>query len=185
MRMKQALDRQAGLIAEIAEVLIRAFRSGNKVILFGNGGSAADAQHLAAELVGKYYLRRPGLPAIALGANVCSLTAIGNDFSFDKVFVLQLAALARPGDVAVGISTSGRSRNVLAALRVARHRGLVTVGLCGAASDRMRPLVDICLSVPSRDTPRVQETHILAGHIVCELVEHELFGQGRQLEVKR
>ncbi len=172
---KQALSDQAASLAHVAEVLVRAYRQGNKMILFGNGGSAADAQHIAAELVGRFYLERPSLAAEALTVNTSSLTAISNDYDFDTVFARQIEALGRPGDVAVGISTSGKSENVVRALHVARERGMLTIGLTGQDGGRLEKIVDYCICVPSRDTARIQEGHILVGHILCEIVEKELF----------
>ena len=171
------------IIAKIAEVIIEAYRKGKKVILFGNGGSAADAQHIAAELVGKYYLERAPLPAIALTVNTSSLTAIGNDYSFAQVFVKQLEALGEAGDVAIGISTSGNSENVLEALRAAKEKGLITIGFTGKKGGRLKDAVDYCLHIPSDDTPRIQEGHITVGHIICEIVERELFGYDEKREV--
>jgi D-sedoheptulose 7-phosphate isomerase len=173
--VKRRLLRQSDLIARIAEAIVSAYRAGNKVILFGNGGSAADALHIAAELLGKYYLKRPSLPAIALSSNPCSLTAISNDFSFRQVFSLQLEAIGQSGDVAVGISTSGTSPNVLQALKVARRKGLVSVAFTGANVRKMKPLSDYCLAIASQDAARIQEAHILAGHVICEIVERTLF----------
>jgi len=171
------------IIAKIAEVIIEAYRKGKKVILFGNGGSAADAQHIAAELVGKYYLERAPLPAIALTVNTSSLTAIGNDYSFAQVFVKQLEALGEAGDVAIGISTSGNSENVLKALKAAKEKGLITIGFTGKKGGKLKDLVDYCLHIPSDDTPRIQEGHITVGHIICEIVERELFGPDEKKEV--
>ena len=171
------------IIAKIAEVIIQAYRKGKKVILFGNGGSAADAQHIAAELVGKYYLERAPLPAIALTVNTSSLTAIGNDYSFAQVFAKQLEALGEAGDVAIGISTSGNSENVLEALRVAKTKGLITIGFTGEEGGKLKDVVDYCLHIPSNDTPRIQEGHITVGHIICEIVERELFGPDEKREV--
>jgi len=171
------------IIAKIAEVIIQAYRKGKKVILFGNGGSASDAQHIAAELVGKYYLERAPLPAIALTVNTSSLTAIGNDYSFAQVFVKQLEALGEAGDVAIGISTSGNSENVLKALKAAKEKGLITIGFTGKKGGRLKDLVDYCLHIPSDDTPRIQEGHITVGHIICEIVERELFGPDEKKEV--
>jgi len=171
------------IIAKIAEVIIEAYRKGKKVILFGNGGSAADAQHIAAELVGKYYLERAPLPAIALTVNTSSLTAIGNDYSFAQVFVKQLEALGEAGDVAIGISTSGNSENVLKALKAAKEKGLITIGFTGKKGGKLKDLVDYCLHIPSDDTPRIQEGHITVGHIICEIVERELFGPDEKREV--
>lgn len=163
------------LISTIAEVIIKAYQDGKKVLLFGNGGSAADAQHIAAELVGKYYLNREPLPAIALTVNTSSLTAIGNDYSFNVVFAKQLEALGQEGDIAIGISTSGDSENVIQALKAAKERGLITIGFTGKDGGRLKDIVDYCLRIPSNDTPRIQEGHITIGHIVCEIVEGELF----------
>ena len=156
---------------------IAALRGGHRLFLFGNGGSAADAQHIASELVGRYKLERGGLPAYALTANTSSLTAIGNDYSFDVVFARQLEALGSSGDVAVGISTSGNSRNVLLAIEAAKNKGLVSVGLTGRGGGQLKGLVDRCICVPSEETPRVQEAHILIGHLLCEMIETELFGE--------
>ena len=171
------------IIAKIAEVIIQTYRKGKKVILFGNGGSAADAQHIAAELVGKYYLERAPLPAIALTVNTSSLTAIGNDYSFAQVFAKQLEALGEAGDVAIGISTSGNSGNVLEALKAAKEKGLITIGFTGKKGGRLKDVVDYCLHIPSDDTPRIQEGHITVGHIICEIVERELFGSDEKREV--
>ncbi len=174
--VKQGLLRHAALCAEVAERIIQAFRDGHKVLLFGNGGSAADAQHIAAEFVGRYYLDRPALPAQALTVNTSSLTAIGNDYDFDQVFARQIEAFGQPGDVAIGISTSGNSRNVIAALRAAKRRDMVTIGMTGESGGQLKAEVEYCICVPSADTPRIQEGHILVGHIVSELVEQAIFG---------
>lgn len=171
-----------GLIDLIAELVIKAYQNGKKVILFGNGGSAADAQHIAAELVGKYYLDRDPLPALALTVNTSSLTAIGNDYSFGIVFAKQVKALGQEGDVAIGISTSGNSENVNQALRMAKQNGLITIGFTGRDGGKLKDVVDHCLCVPSDDTPRIQEGHITVGHIICEIVERELFGSHEKRE---
>ncbi|MCX6000365.1 MAG: D-sedoheptulose 7-phosphate isomerase [Chloroflexi bacterium] len=173
--LKRALLDQTDIILQIANQLVEAFRRGNKVLLFGNGGSAADAQHIAAEMAGKLYFDREPLPAIALTVNTSSLTAIANDYDYQQVFARQLKGLATKGDVAVGISTSGNSRNVIAAVEEAKRGGLVTVAFVGQGG-RLSQIADYVLSVPSSDTPRVQEAHITAGHIICYLVERELFG---------
>lgn len=149
------------------------------MVLFGNGGSAADAQHIATELAGRYKLERPPLPALALTTNTSTLTAIANDYNFDQVFSRQVEALIAPGDIAVGISTSGQSPNVLRAIEVARSKGATTLGLTGQKGLQLAANVDLCLTVPSTDTPRIQETHIIVGHILCDLVEQALFGQER------
>ena len=173
--LSEALAAQAGLIVAIADAIARAFREGRKVLLFGNGGSAADAEHIAGELAGKFTLYRDPLPAIALTANSSSLTAIANDFSYEEVFARQMRGLMAPGDVVIGLSTSGESANVLKAMAEARERGAVTVAFAGNRG----PLLEAAqyvLSVPSSDTPRVQEVHMLAGHVICFLVETALFG---------
>lgn len=152
------------------------FHKGGKVLVMGNGGSAADAQHLAAELVGRFVLERRALPAIALTTDTSILTAVGNDYGFDEVFARQVEALATAGDVVLGISTSGHSANVIKALAVARERGCRTIGLLGRDGGRIAGMVDLALTVPSQETPRIQEAHQLIIHIICDLVEKELFG---------
>jgi D-sedoheptulose 7-phosphate isomerase len=164
------------LLADIAHKVTEAFKQDRKVILCGNGGSAADSQHICAELVGKFYLTREPLPAVSLTVNTSSITAVGNDFAFDEVFVKQMKGLAVAGDVAIGISTSGNSKNVILALDEAKARGLVTVAFTGDSGGQLKDRVDYCLRVPSSDTARIQEGHITAGHIMCELVERTLFG---------
>jgi D-sedoheptulose 7-phosphate isomerase len=154
-----------------AEALIAAYRSGRKALFFGNGGSAADAQHLAAEFLGRYLRERRPMPAVALDANTSAVTAIANDYGYEYVFSRQLQALAVAGDVAVGISTSGNSQSVLEALTIARKMGLYTIGLSGATGGRMRELVDVLIAAPSNETPRIQECHILVGHALCDAVE--------------
>jgi D-sedoheptulose 7-phosphate isomerase len=154
-----------------AGALIAAYRNGRKALFFGNGGSAADAQHLAAEFLGRYLRERSPLPALALHANTSAVTAIANDYGYEHVFSRQLQALAVAGDVAVGISTSGNSQSVLEALTIAREMGVYTIGLTGAAGGRMRGLVDVLIAAPSNETPRIQECHILVGHALCDAVE--------------
>jgi D-sedoheptulose 7-phosphate isomerase len=161
--------------AKVSEILVHALRQGNKVLIFGNGGSAADAQHIAAEFVGRFAFDRPALPALALSVNGSCVTAIGNDYGFDLIFSRQLEALGRPGDVAIGISTSGNSPNVVKAMSTARKMGMVTIVLTGAAGGGLKAGVDYCICVPSSETPRIQEGHILIGHIISELVEAEMF----------
>lgn len=162
-------------LQESLEVLA-ALRAGGKVLFFGNGGSAADAQHLAAELVGRFAIERAPLPAVALTVNTSSLTAIANDYAFDEVFARQVLALAAPHDVAVALSTSGRSPNVIRGVQAARSKRLVTVGLTGQDGGALKENVDYCVCVPSTVTERIQECHILVGHIPCEIVEDELAG---------
>jgi len=177
LRVKRQMlgKEQVAAISAVARVLVDAFRRGAKVLVFGNGGSAADAQHFAAELVGKYCQDRPPLPALALTVNTSCLTAIGNDYSFAGVFARQVEALGHPGDVAVGISTSGSSANVLEGLKAARGRGLTTVALTGTHGGAMDKLADYCLKVPSAETPRIQEAHTLIVHSLSAIVEQELF----------
>ena len=175
-RVKQELAAQAsGAIAHAASLLIEAFRSGRKALLFGNGGSAADAQHLAAEWTGRLRGERRGLPAIALTANTSELTALGNDYGFDRIFARLIEALGNPGDVAIALSTSGNSPNVLAGVAEARSRGLRTIGLSGRRGGKLAPAVELALLVPSDDTQRIQESHITIGHVLAELVEQALF----------
>jgi len=157
-----------------ANALISAYRSGHKALFFGNGGSSTDAQHLAAEFLGRYLRERSPMPAVALADNTAAVTAIANDYGYEHVFSRQLQALAVPGDVAVGISTSGNSKNVIEAIRSARKLGLYTIGMTGASGGQMRDLVDALIAVPSDETPRIQECHILVGHALCDVVEHAM-----------
>src|ERR1700688_1007180 len=182
--VKNLLLGNADIVSTIAEVsagLVDSFDKGNKVLLFGNGGSAADAQHIAAEFVGRFAFNRPALPALALSVNSSCVTAIGNDYGFDQVFSRQLEALARPGDIAIGISTSGNSSNVVNAMLTARKLGLHTIALTGQSGGNLRSNVDHCICVPSNETPRIQECHILIGHIISELVEMEVFHEKRRV----
>jgi D-sedoheptulose 7-phosphate isomerase len=178
IRAKQQLlvdEELISTVSKVTEVLTEALQRGNKPLLFGNGGSAADAQHIAAELVGRFAFDRSALPALALTVNSSCLTAVGNDYGFEFVFARQIEALGRAGDVAVGISTSGNSSNILSAVQTARKMGLHTVGLTGASGGTLKTVVDHCICVPSYETPRIQESHILIGHIICELVEQTIF----------
>jgi D-sedoheptulose 7-phosphate isomerase len=165
------------LIAAIEAVTARAaecLRNGGTILLAGNGGSAADAQHIAAELVGRFAYDRPGLAAIALTTDTSALTAIANDQGFERIFARQVEALGRRGDLLIAISTSGRSPNIIAAVQAARGRGVITVGLCGQNPGPMGPWCDHVLAIPSSDTPRIQEAQILVGHIICGLLEQQL-----------
>lgn len=164
-------------ISRIAQSVIAAFRRGNKVLLFGNGGSANDAQHIATELVGRFAFDRPALPALSLAESLSSVTAISNDHGFEQVFSRQIEALGRPGDIAIAISTSGNSPNVLHGVATANHRDLLTLGLTGRSGGKLRSIVKECICVPSDETPRIQECHTLIGHILSQIVEQELFGQ--------
>ncbi len=175
---KQSLLNDADWIATVARVsavLVEALKQGHKLLVFGNGGSAADAQHIVAELVGRFAFDRPPLPALALSVNSSSMTAIGNDYGFDLVFSRQIQALGRAGDVALGISTSGNSANVVQGVLIARELGLHTIGLTGAKGGKLKDAASHCISVPSEETPRIQECHILVGHILSELVEEAIF----------
>jgi D-sedoheptulose 7-phosphate isomerase len=167
-----------GAIGDVATALCDAYRRGAKMLIFGNGGSAADAQHIAAELVGGFTIKqRPALAVEALTVNTSSLTAIGNDYDFSDVFARQIEAFGRAGDVAVGLSTSGTSVNVVRALEMARKNGLVTVALTGQSGGRVIDVADHCVRVPSSDVARIQEAHIVIGHVLCELVESHVFGR--------
>jgi D-sedoheptulose 7-phosphate isomerase len=173
---EQVLQHLVPQIEAAARVMVEAVRAGHKILFFGNGGSAADAQHLAAELVGRFRLERKALPALALTTDTSIITAIANDYSFENIFARQIEGLAQPGDVAFGISTSGNSKNVAAGLAKAKQAGCKTIGLIGSGG-KIAELSDITIAVPSSDTPRVQESHITIGHILCGLVEDELFGR--------
>ena len=168
-------------IAAVAEALVNALQQGQKVLLFGNGGSAADAQHIAAEFVGRFAIERAALPALALSVNTSCVTAIGNDYGFDRVFERQIEAFGKTGDVAVGISTSGNSANVLLGLAKAGEMGMTTVALAGALGGKMKDLADHCICAPSDQTPRIQECHILIGHVIAELVEKAIVHGSRRI----
>lgn len=174
LRIASGLRSLIPLIAQATWMVASALRRGNTVLLCGNGGSAADAQHIAGELVGRFLKERRPLPALALNANTSVLTAVANDYGFEEVFARQVAALGRPGDVLIAISTSGNSGNVLRAAEVAREKGMKVVGLTGADGGKLKQLCDLCLCVPSTSTPRIQEMHILIGHIICQLMEEAL-----------
>jgi len=162
-------------VVQAATQIVKTLRAGGKILFFGNGGSAADAQHLAAEFTGRYLKERRALPALALHTNSSSVTAIGNDYGFDLVFARQMEALGKKEDVAVGISTSGNSPNVLRALEAAKSKSIYTVALTGASAGKMKGLADCTICIPSEETPRIQECHILTGHIICEIAEEMLF----------
>jgi D-sedoheptulose 7-phosphate isomerase len=167
-------DANAALLIEVGARMAECLRAGGKVLAFGNGGSAADAQHLAAELVGRFLRDRPGLSAFALTTDTSVLTAVGNDMGYESVFRRQVEAHGRPGDVAVGITTSGRSPNVVLALERARERGLVTVGLTGNGGGRLAGRVDYLVDVPHRETARIQEVHAMVVHVLCQVVEEAM-----------
>jgi D-sedoheptulose 7-phosphate isomerase len=169
----------AGQISQAVEMISGALAGGRKLLLMGNGGSAADAQHFAAEIVGRFKMERRGLPAIALSTDTSILTAIGNDYGFSEIFRRQVEALATEGDIVVGISTSGNSENIQSALLLAREAGCRTIGLLGRDGGKIRETADLSLTVPVEDTPRIQEGHILIIHIICDLVEKKLFSAGK------
>lgn len=178
-QVKRAIARsQAGRIESMANLIISAYRDGGKVVLMGNGGSAADAQHIAAELVGQFTLKRQALPAIALNTNTSVLTAVANDYGYGAVFSRQVEALVQAGDIVIGISTSGNSANIIAAIKTAKKKGAKTIGLTGGNGGKLIEVADLVLVVPSESIPRIQEAHITIGHIVCELVEKELASTG-------
>ena len=164
-------------IQQAADMIIASLRNGGKIHFCGNGGSAADAQHLAAELSGRFYFDRPPLNAEALHCNTSYLTAVGNDYGYDFIFSRLLRGTAKAGDVIVGISTSGNSKNILKAFELAKEMGVKIIAMTGETGGAMKDYADILLNVPSKDTPRIQESHILIGHIICELVETEIFGK--------
>ena len=164
----------SGEILEAAQTIRGRLASGGKLLLMGNGGSAADSQHIAAELIGRFKKERAAIPAIALTVDSSSLTALGNDYGFETIFSRQIEALATAKDAVIGISTSGNSQNVIRALNLARNMGAATIGLAGHGGGNMKDCVDICIVVPSDDTPRIQEVHITIGHIICEIIEQDL-----------
>jgi D-sedoheptulose 7-phosphate isomerase len=155
--------------------IVNAFKNGNRIYFAGNGGSAADAQHLAAEFSGRFYTDRLALPAEALHCNTSYLTAVANDYSYDEIYARLIRGIANPGDILIGLSTSGNSGNIVKAFEVARTKKVLTIGLTGETGGKMKTLSDYLFNVPSADTPRIQESHILLGHIICELVEKEYF----------
>ncbi|ARJ53569.1 D-sedoheptulose 7-phosphate isomerase [Campylobacter jejuni] len=166
------------LIKNASLEVIKAYKNGNKTLLAGNGGSAADAQHIAGEFVSRFYFDRPGIASIALTTDTSILTAIGNDYGYENLFARQVQAQGVKGDVFIGISTSGNSKNILKALELCKQKEIISIGLSGASGGAMNELCDYCIKVPSTCTPRIQEAHILIGHIICAIVEEELFGKG-------
>lgn len=162
-------------VADCVDVIVTAFKNGNKVLFCGNGGSAADAQHLAAEFSGRFYKDRDALPAEALHCNTSYITAVANDYSYDVIYARLVKGTGVKGDVLIGLSTSGNSKNIMAAFEVAKEKGITTIGFTGESGGKMKALSDYLLNVPSRDTPRIQESHILLGHIICQLVEEKYF----------
>ncbi len=175
---KQIIENKAllGTILKVAEEIVLAFKNDKKVLFCGNGGSAADAQHLAAELSGRFYFDREPLFAEALHVNTSYLTAVANDYSYDEVYSRLVKAKGREDDILIGISTSGNSKNVIEAIEIANKIGMITVGMTGETGGKMKDICKYLINVPSKDTPRIQESHIMIGHIICEIVEKELFG---------
>jgi D-sedoheptulose 7-phosphate isomerase len=176
-RIKVKFAREnADKIVEVVQLIAQAFREGRKVILFGNGGSAMDASHIAAEFMNRFLIERPPLPAVALNSDTALLTCISNDYDFSQIFSKQLSALGHEGDVVIGISTSGNSPNVIKGLEMAKKNGMKTVALTGGTGGKMAGLADYTFIIPTKVTPRIQEAHITLGHTICQLVDEELFG---------
>ncbi|HEY9363992.1 MAG TPA: D-sedoheptulose 7-phosphate isomerase [Chitinophagaceae bacterium] len=167
-------------VEKVVGIIVTAFKNGNRVYFCGNGGSAADAQHLAAEFSGRFYTDRKALPAEALHCNTSYLTAVANDYSFDVVYARMIDGIGEEGDVLIGLSTSGNSSNIIKALEKAKEKNMVTIALTGDSGGKMKPLADYLLNVPSTDTPRIQESHILLGHIICQLVEENYFNTSNE-----
>ena len=179
IQVKQQLlenEKIINTVNDCVAVIVNAFKNGNKVLFCGNGGSAADAQHLAAEFSGRFYIDRDALPAEALHCNTSYLTAVGNDYSFDLIYARLIKGLGKKGDVLIGLSTSGNSANIVNAFEIAKEKEMITIGFTGLTGGLLKEISDHLLNVPSTDTPRIQESHILLGHIICELVEEKLFG---------
>ncbi len=172
--LREGVEAMAPAIEAAVAIMVASLAAGGTIYLCGNGGSAADAQHIACELVGRFLMERKGLPAVALHTNTSSLTAIGNDYAFDEVYARQAEAFCRAGDVLIGISTSGRSASILNAMHKARAKGAKVIGLSGRTGGAMPAAADLCLCVPSDETPRIQEMHILIGHILCQICERAL-----------
>ena len=176
--VKQKLLKDENLLKTIGSIttaIVQALKNGNRVYFCGNGGSAADAQHLAAELSGRFYTDRDALPAEALHCNTSYLTAVANDYSYDVIYARLVKGIAHSGDVLVGLSTSGNSGNIIQAFEMARQKGVITVGFTGESGGKLKAISDYLINIPSTDTPRIQESHILVGHIICQLVEEKYF----------
>jgi len=175
INLNEGIKKSAPQIKKISEEIINAYKNKKKVVLFGNGGSAADAQHIAAEFVGKFYKDRKALPSLAFHTNTSSVTATANDYGYDLIFSRQVDAFVEEGDIVIGLSTSGNSPNVVIGLERAKEKGAITIGMTGLKENRIEKIANYCLKIPSTDTPRIQEGHITVGHIICYLVEKELF----------
>jgi len=176
INVKEGIKKDASVIRKISEEIIKAYTNNKKVVLFGNGGSAADAQHIAGEFVGKFYKDRKSLPSLAFHTNTSVVTATANDFGYEYIFERQVSSFVNEGDIVIGLSTSGNSLNVIKGLEKANELGAITIGFTGQKENKIEKIVDHCLKIPSNDTPRIQEGHITIGHIICYLVEKELFG---------
>jgi len=176
IKLKEELKNQTSLIVNIATEIINAYKNKKKVVLFGNGGSAADAQHIAAEFVGKFYKNRDSLPALAFHTNTSVVTATANDYGYEFIFERQVSSFVNEGDIVIGISTSGNSPNVIKGIQKAKQKGAITIGFTGQKENKLEKITDYCLKISSTDTPRIQEGHATVGHIICYLVEKELFG---------
>ena len=170
------------LVSKISLEIVKAYKNGHKVLIAGNGGSAADAQHMAGELVSRFYFDRPGLPAIALTTDSSIITAIGNDYSYNRIFSRQIESNGQNGDIFIGISTSGNSKNIIEALIQSKKQGIINIGLTGKDGGTMKHQCDYCVCVPSEETPRIQESHLLIEHIICSIVEEELFGKNKLID---
>jgi D-sedoheptulose 7-phosphate isomerase len=178
IEVKQQILKDAGLlnrVDEISNVITKAFKDGKRAYFCGNGGSAADAQHLAAEFSGRFYKDRDALPAEALHCNTSYLTAVANDYSYDAVYARLIKGIGQKGDILVGLSTSGNSGNIIKAFEIAKEKGVITIGFTGDSGGKMKAVSDFLVNVPSSDTPRIQESHIMLGHIICQLVEEKYF----------
>ncbi len=172
---QKVIDNLLPQITSVIKIMLDSYRNGGKLVIFGNGGSASDAQHIVGELVNRLYFNRPMLEAIALNVNSSVITAIGNDHSYDYIFARQVESLVKENDVVIGLSTSGNSMNVLQGLLAAKERGATTVAFTGETGGKLKPIADILVNVPSKDVARIQEAHITIGHIICEMIEHSMF----------
>jgi D-sedoheptulose 7-phosphate isomerase len=170
-------DKILQIVKDCVYIIVTAFQKGNKVLFCGNGGSASDAQHLAAEFSGRFYIDRDALPAEALHCNTSYLTAVGNDYGFDVVYSRMIKGIGNKGDVLVGLSTSGNSKNIINAFKAAKENGMITIGFTGAGGGKLKDASDYLINIPSNDTPRIQESHIMIGHIICQLVEEQYFSK--------
>ena len=172
-------DKLLHVVKDCVTVIVTSFKSGNKLLLCGNGGSAADAQHLAAEFSGRFYMDRDALPAEALHCNTSYITAVGNDYGFDAVYSRMIKGIGNKGDVLIGLSTSGNSKNIIKAFEIAKEKKMITIAFTGSGGGKLKNISDYLINVPSEDTPRIQESHIMLGHIICQLAEEQYFGKNQ------